>query len=255
MSIYNNTDLMEAILAEVKEFPGFGYETKNGLLDGTLTEYVDDRITQVGSYAFYGFANLKTVNLKNVESVAVGAFQLSGITKATPENFPKVKTITGAAFRQCTSLTEADFPLVTGTTGDWYGCTALVRVNFPNATTIGSFNLCKAITEFNAPLVTTIPANGLRGCAVLPKVDFHGSPSIGAYALCDNPKLVTVILRGSKVATLANTTGLLNTPISAGTGYVYVPSALVEDYKAAANWSTYAKQIRAIEDYTEITGK
>ena len=36
--------------------------------------------------------------------------------------------------------------------------------------------------------------------------------------------------------------------------YVYVPKALVGAYKSATNWSTYANQIRAIEDYPDITG-
>jgi hypothetical protein len=39
-----------------------------------------------------------------------------------------------------------------------------------------------------------------------------------------------------------------------GTGYIYVPATLVDTYKAGTNWSTHADQIRAIEDYPEITG-
>jgi hypothetical protein len=38
--------------------------------------------------------------------------------------------------------------------------------------------------------------------------------------------------------------------IGAGTGYIYVPTALIEEYKSATNWSTYATQFRALEDYT-----
>ena len=41
-----------------------------------------------------------------------------------------------------------------------------------------------------------------------------------------------------------------NCPIGQGTGYIYVPSALVNTYKSANYWSTYANQIRAIEDYS-----
>ena len=44
------------------------------------------------------------------------------------------------------------------------------------------------------------------------------------------------------------------TKISSDSGYIYVPAALVDSYKAAANWQNYADQIRAIEDYPEITG-
>jgi hypothetical protein len=54
---------------------------------------------------------------------------------------------------------------------------------------------------------------------------------------------------------MSNKTNIFaSTPIASGTGYIYVPAALVDSYKGATNWSTYAAQIRAIEDYPEITG-
>lgn len=61
------------------------------------------------------------------------------------------------------------------------------------------------------------------------------------------------IIRTPTVAKLVNKNALQNTMIEDGTGYIYVPSALVETYKTASNWVTYADQIRAIEDYPEIT--
>lgn len=42
------------------------------------------------------------------------------------------------------------------------------------------------------------------------------------------------------------------------TGYLYVPSTMVDSYKTATNWSSYADYIRAIEDYTvdgTVTGE
>lgn len=39
---------------------------------------------------------------------------------------------------------------------------------------------------------------------------------------------------------------------------IYVPAALIDSYKAATNWSAYANQFRALEDYTvdgTITGE
>ena len=46
--------------------------------------------------------------------------------------------------------------------------------------------------------------------------------------------------------------------IANGKGYIYVPRAMVDTLKSATNWSTYATQIRALEDYTvdgTITGE
>lgn len=67
--------------------------------------------------------------------------------------------------------------------------------------------------------------------------------------------LETLILRGdTTVTTLGATSAFTGTPIESGTGYIYVPSALLDDYKDETNWATYADQFRAIEDYPEITG-
>lgn len=79
--------------------------------------------------------------------------------------------------------------------------------------------------------------------------------TIGAYAFNGCSALTALILRNpDSVVTLTNTNALSGTPIASGTGYIYVPSALVDSYKAATNWSTYAAQFRAIEDYPDITG-
>ena len=78
--------------------------------------------------------------------------------------------------------------------------------------------------------------------------------SIAATAFDTCSALTTVILRKNQVCTLANVSAFNSTPIKSGTGYVYVPSALVDSYKTATNWSTYAAQIRAIEDYPDICG-
>lgn len=79
--------------------------------------------------------------------------------------------------------------------------------------------------------------------------------TIGAYAFNGCSALTTLILRNpDSVVTLTNTNALSGTPIASGTGYIYVPSVLVDSYKAATNWSTYAERFRAIEDYSDITG-
>lgn len=73
-------------------------------------------------------------------------------------------------------------------------------------------------------------------------------------------ELNTLILPGNEVPVLGDLDALSYTPIEYGAGYIYVPRALLsdtdatKDYRRATNWSEYASQIRAIEDYPEITG-
>ena len=56
------------------------------------------------------------------------------------------------------------------------------------------------------------------------------------------------------MSTLSASNAFGNSAIAKGTGYIYVPYALLEQYKVATNWATYANQFRAIEDYPEICG-
>lgn len=65
-------------------------------------------------------------------------------------------------------------------------------------------------------------------------------------------KLVILILRNTTVPNLTSSDWIPNKIRT--TGYIYVPKALIEDYKIATNWSVYADRFRAIENYPEITG-
>jgi hypothetical protein len=70
--------------------------------------------------------------------------------------------------------------------------------------------------------------------------------------------LTTVILRSESLCTLENVSAFNGTPIASGTGCIYVPAALVNSYKTATNWSSFASKFRALEDYTvdgTITGE
>lgn len=123
-------------------------------------------------------------------------------------------------------------------------------------TIIGRYGLagCTKLTSVVLPAVATTDGNSMNGCSALTKADFSNLQNIRYSTFYANNKLVTLIIRTQAVAKLEKTSAFKGTPIESGTGYVYVPSALVDSYKSATNWSTYANQIRAIEDYPDITG-
>ena len=148
------------------------------------------------------------------------------------------------------------------------------------------FNYClSGLTEFNAPKLQTVSRYLCKDAVSLPEIDLpsfinnigeqafyrcrslkiadFGRDAVGvktskpgrinsnAFNGCSS--LVALIVRyfsGSDIFELASTYVLANTPIASGTGYIYVPRDMVDTYKAATNWSTYANQIRAVEDYT-----
>ena len=123
-------------------------------------------------------------------------------------------------------------------------------------TIIGRYGLadCTKLTSVVLPAVSTMDGNSMIGCSALTKADFSNLKTIRYSTFYSNKNLVTLIIRTQVVATLENTSAFKDTPIVSGKGYVYVPSALVNSYKSATHWSTYADQIRAIEDYPDITG-
>lgn len=117
--------------------------------------------------------------------------------------------------------------------------------------------LDKTIKTYTDTVSTTIGENAFFGCAELVRVDLHKATAIGVTAFYDCSKLETLIIRSSTVCTSGEVGrgGCLSyTPINSGTGYVYVPKKLLSSYKDKFHWRDIASQIRAIEDYPEITG-
>jgi hypothetical protein len=112
----------------------------------------------------------------------------------------------------------------------------------------------RTITEYCDNSAQKIGQCAFYGCSALAIVYVPNVASIEASAMTNCTNLAALILRSCEVVTLANTDALAGSAIANGTGFVYVPSAILDSYKAATNWSTYAVQIRAIEDYPDITG-
>lgn len=199
-----------------------GGESPTALLDALLTNTltsIDSDVTSIVAYACRGLSKLKTVNLPNVTSIGTYAF---------------------------------------------YYCTSMTSINAPKTKTLGTYAFynCGGLKSVNFPLATSIPQNCLYSCNGLKIADFGVASTINQAGLAYCSSLEALILRKSdgicKLATATN--ALQGSSIANGTGYVYVPKAFLSDddatmdYRRATNWSNYATQFRAIEDYPEITG-
>ena len=119
-----------------------------------------------------------------------------------------------------------------------------------------AFSGCSQLTTADFSVATSVGDYAFSGCSALTAVDFPAVTRIesGVFNYCS--KLTALILRSARMATLTNANVCNSTPIKSGTGYIYVPRALLsdtdstKDYRQASNWSTYAAQFRALEDYT-----
>ena len=168
-----------------------------------------------------------------------------------------ISTIGSLAFHQCSNLASVRIPNATSIKPNAFNrCVALENIEVPEVIEIGNFafNECNKLKQIALPKATAIPYMGFAQCKTLIKIDAHVASNVGEGALNFADSLAALILRKSDGVCTTVPSNFTHTPINGGTGYVYVPSALVDTYKADANWSTYAAQIRAIEDYPDICG-
>lgn len=127
---------------------------------------------------------------------------------------------------------------------------------------IGDEEMCdqiimRTVTEYKENRISKVGQYAFYGCTALTVVDVPNVTSIEANSFYGCSALTALILRSATVCTMANTNALTNSAIASGTGYIYVPRSLVDSYKSQTNFSTYAEQNRAIEDYTNdgtVTG-
>lgn len=205
------------------------------LIKGTLEHITAsdmEGVTALRKQAFYYNEGIKTADLAQTTSIGLSAFYYC--TKLESVNAPFVTSVGQEAFNRC----------------------GLISVNFPVATTFSqmAFNYCRKLTSIILPKAVLQESNVFQGCSALQKADFYVTTTIPSYTFYGCSALVTLIIRTPTLCSLAATSAFTSTPIAKGTGYVYVPSDLVDHYKSATNWSTYANQIRAIEDYPDIIG-
>ena len=257
--------LANIVLPSVTKINNYAFSACNALVNVTLPS-----VTFLGQSSFSGCTALMAVDFPNVTSIANQVFSSCKALKSA--KFPQAKSTGEATFRYCESLENIDFPSATLIDGYAFsGCNKIVNVNVtgeennlnaPNVTTMYSnaFRECYGLTNVHFPNLTMVQSETFYHCQVLTNVDLPKVKSIGAKAFMFCYSLKSVILRSETVCTLSNTSALQGCYHILGTvdttynpngdkdGYIYVPANLVDSYKTATNWSTYASQIRAIDE-------
>lgn len=110
------------------------------------------------------------------------------------------------------------------------------------------FDGCASLISVDLPNVVTVENSGFYNCKLLKSVNLPKVTSIGNNGFNSTKQLDTLILRNSSVCALENVNAFQDTKIAAGTGYIYVPDNLVDSYKTATNWVTFANQIKPISE-------
>lgn len=129
-------------------------------------------------------------------------------------------------------------------------CTDLALVDLPNAIQMFDYAFGNDISLTNVyfPKMRNIGYAAFSACTNLHTAEFPVLESIGGSAFGSTALSTLIIRNEGAVVRLADSTCLSNSPIARGTGYIYVPDALVDSYKTANNWSTYAAQIKPLSE-------
>ena len=234
----------------------------DSIIDGTITSYSSDSLTEVTGYGLSRLSDLVEVSLSNVETV--GNYAISNDEKLSSLSIPKVKSI-GNNTINYVDIESFDCPELEYI-GDYAlrHCDSLTTLNIPNVETIGTSSIaaggsnsicnCSSLESIVLKKVEVVSGGIGYQCPKLKSADLYIATSVGAI-FRSSPNFETLIIRTQDVVCSAAAGSLLQgTKIASGTGYIYVPAALIEDYKVATNWTKYASQFRAIEDYPEICG-
>ena len=221
----------------------------NTLILGCQNTIIPNSVTSIGMGAFAGCYSLTSITIPNsVTSIGRSAFSMcSGLTSITIPN--SVTSIDYWAFQDCTNLTSINIP--SGVTnirdGVFRYCTSLTSITIPdNVVSIGwtAFANCNSLTSITIPnSVTSISEQAFAYCENLTSVTIgSGVTSIGESVFYACTSLISVTVNTTTPPTLGTNAFDFN----ASGRKIYVPSASVNAYKAAAKWSYYASDILPI---------
>lgn len=215
-----------------------------------------DTVTTIGQRGFSNCPNLTNVTLsKNL--VSIGGYCFMGSANLTNIVLPDtLVTLEGYSFSGCKNLTEIIIPdSVKGVLSNMFtGCTSLVKAVIGNGVGAnmgqGAFSGCTALKDITLGTSVTFLNDGcFSGCTSLETIALHENVErFGANAFYNCTALKSIKILSPTVPTLNNINAFGNTMIANGAGYFYVQDDLVDSYKTATNWVTYAEQIKPLSE-------
>lgn len=131
-----------------------------------------------------------------------------------------------------------------------YLAKSLTEYNSTSNDTLASYGLYKQTNLVSVVVpATVINANAFTDSNNIEEVDFTSTEAITipASLFSGKTKLESLIIRSTTMSTLANVNAFTGTKIANIEGIIYVPSDLVDTYKANTNWSNFV--IAPIDSY------
>lgn len=199
--------------------------TVNDTYDTTLINSLTVNVSGGGTDDFFDYSKPTGTIVSDVASLPQYAIaNRTGITsiELTNSSF----TIGTNYFRECTNVQSIKtVGKISGSMqGSFYGCSALQGIVLVHPDNYDR----------------TIYNEVFRGCSSLAYIDTNANGSGQTNVFYGCASLNILVLRKNGVFSLGNTNHFTGTPFASGGtgGTIYVPSAQIDNYKAATNWST-----------------
>lgn len=243
----------------------------DALVEDTLTSFEDDGITKVGNYGFGYRKSLTDVTLPNATGVEENGFSYCSALRIV--DAPNVTTLGKSSFYGCDALETVLLGSVnTIPESAFNSCRKLreVACGKPYVISKAAFSSCSSMVAKAIDLSEVTNCgnqcfeHSAMGAIVLPKcssfgnqlfsgamtsiVELYGISSLGSI-ITGAGYLCHLVLRGESGVVTKTTSSLNYTPLAKGLGWIYVPDALLDDYKESSSWSAMAQQIVGISEY------
>ena len=209
--------------------------------------FLGNGITGLGIYAFSNCYSLTQITLPSgVTSIGGNAF--GSCYSLTQITLPiGVTNLGDYAFVECYSLAQIMLPSgVTSLGGAFSNCYSLTQITLPiGVTNLGDYasNACSSLAQITLPSgITSISNHAFQYCSSLAQITLLSSvTSIGvqAFSYCYSSAFYD-FTACTAVPTLSNKNAFSGIPADCE---IRVPAALLDEWKAATNWATYANQI------------
>lgn len=185
-------------------------------------------IYRIGSRVITGCQKLKSLTVpQGVVTISEYAFSGSSLTEISIHD--TVEYIGEYAFENCSGLTSLTIPsaIGSGTAGLFYGCSSLKTLTIPSGILFIKpyfFANCSSLTSvtFLGNIYQIEKSAVFRGCSSLSQISFPSNSR------------VPILQYSSAFSQCASSL------------QIKVPQALLDEWKAAENWSAYADKIVAI---------
>lgn len=188
-------------------------------------DFANDDITSLRDFAFYGDRYIRNAILQNVTQIG--------------EN----------AFANCKALSTISADKLYNAGAKAFNASGLTQAIFPRLEVFRSqaFAWCASLVKVKCDKAKTILDDAFNGCSKLKTIDMLGGGSISSPSLNPLTYFENLVIRSTEKITSTASLGWIPSTAS-----IYVPDALVEQYKTATNWSQKASQIKPLSEYVEV---